>query len=60
LGSSKTQAARVIRLREAGLSDNQIARLHAPIGLPIGGRTPEEIGLSIMAQIVAVRNGKSL
>jgi xanthine dehydrogenase accessory factor len=50
----------VIRLREAGLSDNQIARLHAPIGLPIGGRTPEEIGLSIMAQIVAVRNGKSL
>lgn len=60
LGSSKTQAARVIRLREAGLSDDQIAHLHAPIGLPIGGRTPEEIGLSIMAQIIAVRNGKSL
>ena len=58
LGSSKTQAARVLRLREAGLSDAQIGRLYAPIGLPIGGRTPEEIGLSIMAQIVAVRNGK--
>jgi xanthine dehydrogenase accessory factor len=58
LGSSKTQAARVLRLRDAGLNDAQIDRLYAPIGLPIGGRTPEEIGLSIMAQIVAVRNGK--
>lgn len=58
LGSSKTQAARVLRLRDAGLNDDQIGRLYAPIGLPIGGRTPEEIGLSIMAQIVAVRNGK--
>ena len=58
LGSSKTQAARVLRLRDAGLTDDQIGRLYAPIGLPIGGRTPEEIGLSIMAQIVAVRNGK--
>jgi xanthine dehydrogenase accessory factor len=45
-------------LRDAGLNDDQIGRLYAPIGLPIGGRTPEEIGLSIMAQIVAVRNGK--
>jgi len=59
LGSTKTQAARVLRLRDAGLTDDQIGRLHAPIGLPIGGRTPEEIGLSIMAQIVAVRNGKN-
>jgi xanthine dehydrogenase accessory factor len=59
LGSSKTQAARVLRLRDAGLTDDQIGRLYAPIGLPIGGRTPEEIGLSIMAQIVAVRNGKN-
>jgi xanthine dehydrogenase accessory factor len=59
LGSTKTQAARVLRLRDAGLTDNQIGRLHAPIGLSIGGRTPEEIGLSIMAQIVAVRNGKN-
>lgn len=59
LGSTKTHAARVLRLRDAGLTDDQIGRLHAPIGLPIGGRTPEEIGLSIMAQIVAVRNGKS-
>ena len=58
LGSTKTQAARVLRLRDAGLNDAQIGRLYAPIGLPIGGRTPEEIGLSIMAQIVAVRNGK--
>jgi len=59
LGSTKTQSARVLRLRDAGLTDDQIGRLHAPIGLPIGGRTPEEIGLSIMDQIVAVRNGKN-
>jgi xanthine dehydrogenase accessory factor len=45
-------------LREAGLADETIARLHAPIGIPIGGRTPVEIALSIIAEIVAVRNGK--
>lgn len=59
LGSKKTHAERVVRLRDAGLADGDIARLHAPIGLNIGGRTPSEIALSIMAQIVAVRNGKS-
>ena len=58
LGSKKTHAARVERLREYGLADDVIARLHAPIGLPIGGRTPAEIALSIIAEIVAVRNGK--
>lgn len=58
LGSKKTHAARVERLREAGIPDDTIARLHAPIGIPIGGRTPVEIALSIMAEIVAVRNGK--
>lgn len=58
LGSKKTHAARVVRLREAGLADETIARLHAPIGIPIGGRTPVEIALSIIAEIVAVRNNK--
>jgi xanthine dehydrogenase accessory factor len=58
LGSKKTHAERVVRLREAGLTAADIDRLHAPIGLSIGGRTPGEIALSIMAQIVAVRNGK--
>ena len=56
LGSKKTHAARVERLRASGVSEADIARLHAPIGLPIGGRTPAEIALSIIAEIVAVRN----
>lgn len=57
LGSKKTHAARVERLREAGLADDTIMRLHAPIGIAIGGRTPVEIALSIMAEVIAVRNG---
>ncbi len=57
LGSPKTHAQRVKRLLESGLPQQQIDRLHAPIGLDLGGRTPAEIALSIMAEIVAVRNG---
>lgn len=57
LGSPKTHAQRVKRLLESGLSQAQIDRLHAPIGLDLGGRTPAEIALSIMAEIVAVWNG---
>ena len=57
LGSSKTQEKRRRRLREAGLSDDQLARLHGPIGLDLRGRSPEEIALAVMAEIVAVRNG---
>lgn len=56
LGSSRTQEKRRNRLMEAGLSEAEIGRLYAPIGLDIGGRSPEEIALSIMAQIVAARN----
>lgn len=56
LGSPRTHARRVERLQEAGLSPAQLDRLHAPIGLDLGGKTPAEIALSIMAQIVAVRN----
>jgi len=56
LGSPKTHAQRVQRLLESGLTQPQIDRLHAPIGLDLGGRTPAEIALSIMAEIVAVRN----
>jgi xanthine dehydrogenase accessory factor len=40
-----------------GISDEQLARIHNPIGLNLGGRRPEEIALAIMAEIVAVRNG---
>jgi xanthine dehydrogenase accessory factor len=57
LGSRATQAKRRKRLLEAGLTEEQINRLHAPIGLDLGGRAPEEIALSVLAQIVAARNG---
>lgn len=57
LGSHKTQLARRERLQEMGLGETQLARLHGPIGLDLGGRAPEEIALSIMAEIVAVRSG---
>ena len=56
LGSKRTHAKRVTALREAGVSDEQISRIHAPIGLDLGGRSPEEIALAIMAEIVQVRN----
>jgi len=56
LGGQKTRAARRGRLAAAGLSEPQLNRLHSPIGLDIGARTPEEIALATMAQIVAVRN----
>lgn len=56
LSSRKTHAERVKRLAAAGLSTEQLARIHTPIGLDINGRTPEEIALSIMAEIVAVKN----
>ena len=51
LGSKKTHAKRVQRLKEAGLSDAAIARIHAPIGLPIGAVSPAEIAVAIMGEI---------
>jgi xanthine dehydrogenase accessory factor len=57
LGSQRTHAKRLERLRQAGLTEAQLARLHAPIGLPLGGRSPAESALSIRAQIVQVRYG---
>jgi len=57
LGSRKTQEKRLQRLQQDGLSEAQLAQLHAPIGLDIEARTPAEIALSIMAEIVAVRRG---
>ncbi len=56
LGSRKTHAKRRQRLIEAGISEEQLDRLHAPIGLDLGGRSPEEIALAVMAEIVKTRN----
>ncbi len=56
LGSEKTQAKRRLRLEADGLTQEQLARLHGPIGLEIGGETPEEIALAILAEIVAARH----
>lgn len=58
LGSKRTHAKRVDALKDSGLTDEQIERIHAPIGLDLGGRRPEEIALSILAQMVAVRHGR--
>lgn len=57
LGSKKTHAQRIERLKAAGLSDAALARIHAPIGLDIGARTPEEIALAVMAEIVGGGRG---
>jgi xanthine dehydrogenase accessory factor len=58
LGSRKTMTKRAQRLRELGATPEQLARIHNPIGLDLGGRRAEEIALAIMAEIVAVRNGR--
>lgn len=55
LGSAKTHARRRQRLQEAGFSPAQIDRIHGPVGLDIGAKTPAEIALSIMAQVVRAR-----
>lgn len=56
LGSQRTQIARVATLREQGLPDACIDRLHAPVGLRLGGKGPPEIALAILAEIVQVRH----
>lgn len=59
LGSRVNSAKRRERLAELGLPQEAIDRLHGPIGLPIGSHTPPEIALSLMAQIVALKNGQA-
>lgn len=58
LGSRRTTADRNRRLRESGAGDEELRRIHAPCGLDIGGATPEEVAISVLAEIIAVRNGR--
>lgn len=60
LGSRRTHAKRVARLKELGHGEEAIARIHAPVGLDIEAVTAPEIALSIMAEIVAARRGAKL
>ena len=60
LGSRGNTAKRKERLKLFDLSDAEIDRLHGPIGLDLGGKTPAEIAVSIMAEIIAVRSGTAL
>ncbi|MEU9290693.1 XdhC/CoxI family protein [Streptomyces sp. NPDC048275] len=59
LGSRRTQAARVRDLREAGVSPAALARLRSPVGLDLGASTPQETAVSIAAELIAVRHGRS-
>ena len=61
LGSTRTHAKRVARLEQGGVCAEDIARIHAPIGMDIGARSPAEIAVSIMAEItLRLRNGTNL
>jgi len=60
LGSRANNTKRRKRLEEFDLTPEQVARLHGPIGLYIGSRTPPEIAISILAEVTAVKNGVAL
>ena len=59
LGSKKTHARRVAALLERGFEETDLARIHSPIGLDLGGRRANEIAVSIIAEMVAVMNGRA-
>jgi xanthine dehydrogenase accessory factor len=60
LGSKKTHAKRIERLRAAGFGPEALARIHAPIGIDIGALTPAEIAVSILAELIAAQKRKPL
>ena len=57
LGSKRTHARRLERLREEGFTDADFRRIHGPAGLPIGAVSPAEIAISVMAEMTAVKHG---
>ncbi len=57
LGSTQTHAKRLDRLREAGLDEAALARIHGPIGLAIGAKSPSEIAISTLAQMTQALHG---
>jgi xanthine dehydrogenase accessory factor len=59
MGSRRTHEDRLARLREAGLTPDELARLRSPIGLDLGARTPEETAVSIAAELIQLRWGGS-
>jgi xanthine dehydrogenase accessory factor len=59
IGSRRTQEMRRERLREKGYTADQIGKIHGPVGLDLGGRSAEETALAILAEITAVRHGRS-
>lgn len=58
LGSRNTQANRATRLKDLGVTDEELAAVHGPIGLDLGGRSPAQLALAICAEILAVRTGR--
>jgi len=60
IGSKRTQQSRREKMRAQGFTEEQMNRVHGPVGLDLGGKAAEEVALSILAEMVAVRNGRGL